>query len=1261
VLQTGIHLGPYEILAPLGAGGMGEVYRARDTRLGRDVAVKVLPPHFAGDLDRRQRFEREARAVAALSHANILALHDVGSQFDITFLVLELLEGESLRERLHAGPLPWRKAVELGAGIADGLSAAHAKGVIHRDLKPENLFVTTDGRVKILDFGLARVGEEGSPHAETGPYSPSPTQTGTVMGTIGYMSPEQVRGQPLDARSDIFSLGCVLHEMISGRPPFARETSADTQTAILREEPPPLTQSRTEQLPELDRVIRHCLEKNREERFQTARDLGFALRATLSPSGPVTVTTKSTALPWLVGLAALLVAVCIAGGIYRFTRDGPDVEPTPPASSGLAFESVAVLPFVNEAADPKAAFLGDGMTISLVNGLSQVRDLKVRPFSSVARYKSGDSDPLTAGRELKVEAVLTGRIQMIDEDLLITVELIDVSQQRSVWIEQYQRKYANLLAVQQEIARASTAQMRLRLSGEEAVQLARQPTQNLEAFRLYILGRVEWNKRTEDGVNKGITYFEQAIQEDSNYALAYAGLADCYVLLAYNHVISPKEALGKARAAAEKALGKDANLAEAHTSLARIQTVFERDWAGAERRYQQAIQLRPTYATAHHWYSIHLAALGRHDEAVAAARQAEKLDPSSLIINNTVGAKFYYARRPDEAIKQYRKTLAIDPNFPPALYHLGLVYAQQGRYPEAITEFQKAHQHSKQQTLILGFLGYAHAKSGQESQARKLLAELQELAKRSYVSSYSMALIHMGLGDKDQAFSCLHQAIAERDPWLLLLKVAPLLDELRADPRFAQLLQDMGLADKAAAKDQPLDTLAVLPFDNQSTDPEAGYLSDDITFSLTESLGRFRDLKVRSFSSASRFKDRSKGHVQAGRELQVPVVLTGTIQRRGEELVIFVELVDVQLDQPLWKQRYAGKFADRLTLQRDIVKDIPDKLRLALTGQQRQDLAVLPTKSLKAHELYVQGRLEWNKRTDAGMRTAIDLLKRAIAADPGFAAAYAGLADAYLISVDYGVFTPKEILPKARTALAEALRLEPELAEAHATQGFLMEKYDWDWRGAEEAFQRSIRFQPNYATAHHWYSRLLVTLRRTEQALAEARRAKQLDPHSAIIDLNVGWVLIAMNRTDGAIHHLQGMIQTAPNFAWVHQVLAYAYAVKGRRPEAIQAIAEALRLDGSMHFQLEAGLVYALVGREEEARRVLTRAKEAAMGVRVSPVVVAAIHLALGDQMQAMDLLEAAFLDRDPDLSDVPGDPYWTRLHGDTRFQALLRKMNFPP
>ncbi|MBI3697620.1 MAG: protein kinase [Acidobacteria bacterium] len=559
-LPAGMRLGPYEILAPIGAGGMGEVYRARDSRLGREVAIKVLPEHLAQDPQALARFEREAKAVAALSHHNILAIHDVGREQGVSYAVTELLEGDTLRSGLDRGPLPWRKAVEIGVAVAEGLSAAHAKGIIHRDLKPGNIFLTSDGRVKVLDFGLARFNPPSAAQSE--PVAQTATEAGTVMGTPGYMSPEQVRGVPVGPGSDIFSLGCVLYEMVSGRRAFSGKTPVETLSAVLKDHPAELASS-GKQIPlELDRLISHCLEKNPEERFQSARDLAFDMKSILGGSGVA----------------------------------------SPPAP-GKALDSIAVLPFANASREPDAEYLSDGITESIINSLAQIAQLRVMPRSTVFRYKGQEVDPQAVGRELNARMVLTGRVILRGETLVVGMELVDVAQGSQLWGERYNRKLADIFAVEEEIARKISESLRMRLSGEEKKRLAKRFTENTEAYQLYLKGRHYWVKRTPDSMKKGIEYFQQAIEKDPGYALAYAGVADCYSILSTYGAVSPREGWAKAKAAAAAAVALDPELAEGHTSLAFIRGFADWDWVAAEEECRRAIELNPAYWVAPYWYA----------------------------------------------------------------------------------------------------------------------------------------------------------------------------------------------------------------------------------------------------------------------------------------------------------------------------------------------------------------------------------------------------------------------------------------------------------------------------------------------------------------------------------------------------------------------------------------------------------------------------------------------------------------------------------
>ncbi len=760
MLAAGVRLGPYQILAPLGRGGMGEVYRARDLRLGREVAVKVLPEHLAADPERLARFEREAQAVAALAHPNILTLYDIGREQGAPFAVTELLEGVTLRQRLAGAALPWREALEIAAAVAEGLAAAHAKGIVHRDVKPENLFLTGDGRVKILDFGLARVEAPVSAELETGPYVPCQTDPGTVVGTVGYMAPEQLRGLPVDARGDLFALGCVLYELLAGRRPFAGRTAAETAAAILHDEPAPLA----DVPPEAERLVRHCLAKEPGQRPASARDLAVALRAFLSGSGPAVPVPTTT--------------------VYA---------PKPPRRRRGAVPSLAVLPLANAGADPDTEYLSDGITEGILDALAQLPGLRVMARSTVFRYKGQDADAREVGRALKVRAVLTGQLLPRGDRLVVRVELVDVKDGSRLWGGQYDRARADVPGVERAIAGEVAEKLRLRLSGEQERRLARRGTENAEAYHLYLQGRHHWNKRSAEGLRKSIKLFERAIDLDPTYALAYSGVADAYLNLGGWGHLPFREAYGRARAAATQALAIDEGLAEAHVSLAMVRKEHDWDWAGAGREYERALELSPNYAIAHQWYGEYLAALGRHTEAVAAFQRAVELDPLSLVIHATLGRHgYYFARQYDRAVAQLRKTLDMDENFWVARLWLGWTYANVGRLPEALTELEAARR-LDDNLEILAALGYAYGRAGRRAEAQRLLDELQGLSATRYVSPMVLALVAVGMGEHGRALGWLEDAYAERAQMLSELKAEPAFDPLRGDPRFADLLRRVGL------------------------------------------------------------------------------------------------------------------------------------------------------------------------------------------------------------------------------------------------------------------------------------------------------------------------------------------------------------------------------------------------------------------------------------------------------------------------------------
>jgi serine/threonine protein kinase/TolB-like protein/Tfp pilus assembly protein PilF len=1035
-LSPNTRLSHYQIISMLGAGGMGEVYLAEDTRLDRKVALKLLPEQFTRDEERVRRFVQEAKAASALNHPNIITIHEIGQTEDRHYIATEFIEGETLRDKLSRGPLTVNETLGVGIQVAGALDAAHKAGVIHRDIKPENVMVRRDDIVKVLDFGLAkliglRIADCGLRIEEDDALSQSPqanpqsstrrgrnpqlTHPGVVMGTVGYMAPELVRGREVDVRADAFSLGVILYEMLTGQAPFLGETPSDVIVALLEKEPPPIARLAPDTPAELRHIVNNALRKDREERYQSVKSMladlkalkqelefaasqersasmdsaaGLPRASVAAASGlpeaeesdgldlahvlfcdivgysllPIDQQTQmmrqlqeivrqteayrraeashqlvrlpagdGMALAFLHDLSApvrcafeiaralkahpeirlrmgvntgpvfrsadinanrnvvgsginmaqrvmdcgdaghILVSRNVAEALSQVSRwqsylhdlgeievkhgvrihlyniysdevgnaEAPTkirtrISVTPQTTSsakivlgevkrhklGLAvtlatlavaigaawfflfarsdqssIRALAVLPFVNVGNDPNTEYLSDGISESLINNLSQLPQLKVIARSTSFRYKGKEVDLQEVGKSLGVEGILTGRVLQRGDNLLISVELVNARDKTQVWGEQYNRKQSDLVTLQSEIARDVSSKLKTKLSGEDTQKLTKQYTENAEAYQLLLKGRFFLNRRTAEGLQKAIEYFNQAIVIDPNYALGYAGLADTYLLLglpdATTGALSPQDSVPKARAAAEKALQIDSSVGEVYFSLGQIRSK-EHDWAGAERAFDRGVKLSPNYPIGRLYYAVYLASLGRQGEAVKEIRRAQELDPLSLPINASVMYVLYFGRQYDEAIAAGRKALEMDAAFPLVHQRLGMVYLQKKMYQEAILSFQQAANNSNRAPLSIVSLGYAYAVSGNNTEAQRVLAELKDMSQRQYVSPYSVATIYAGLGEKEQAFQWLEKASDEQNTEMVFLKVDPRLDPLRSDPRFQELLRKVG-------------------------------------------------------------------------------------------------------------------------------------------------------------------------------------------------------------------------------------------------------------------------------------------------------------------------------------------------------------------------------------------------------------------------------------------------------------------------------------
>jgi serine/threonine protein kinase/Flp pilus assembly protein TadD len=757
----------YRILDKLGGGGMGVVYKAQDTQLPRLVALKFLPERMARHPQALERFRREAQAASALNHPNICVIHDIGHFEEQPFIVMELLEGRALGERIAGSPLPIEELLEFGIQIADALDVAHGKGIIHRDLKPGNIFINERGQAKVLDFGLAKLSTPlqrttagiADSDAPTAQQPESMTSAGAVLGTVAYMSPEQARGEEIDPRTDLFSFGAVLYEMAAGKPAFAGNTYAVILDAILNRAPLPLSQSNPLAPPQMESIISRALEKDRHQRYPTAAELLSDLRKLKRDLASGQAAAKPAA------------AAAIRG-----------------RSSYRALNSLAVLPFENVTADADSEYFSDGITESIIQSVSELPKVRVMARSTVFRYKGQTADPRAVGQQLNVRAVLTGRVVQRGESLIIGAELVETSNGWRLWGKQFQRPLAEVFSVQEEIAREISENLRVTLTGRQRKQLAKRYTENHEAYKLFLKGRYFWNKRTEQSLWKGMEFFQQAIALDPHYALAYAMLAESYMPLVHWGYLRPDEGFTKGRAWALKALGLDDQLAEAYVPMGIVHLFYERDLEAAMKAFQRAIALNPNYPRAHQVYGEILISMGEFERAADEVRQGLELDPLSFPLHFVDAQLSFYSRQFEKTLEKCRKAQELEPGHFISSWLMGSACEQLGRQAEALNHFQRAVELGPESQAVRASLARSYALSKQTDKARALLQELEATSREKYVPAHAFARVWAALGEPEQTLAWLIKADQERELRMMYANLEPAFDFVRADPRFPRIL-----------------------------------------------------------------------------------------------------------------------------------------------------------------------------------------------------------------------------------------------------------------------------------------------------------------------------------------------------------------------------------------------------------------------------------------------------------------------------------------
>ncbi len=1299
-LEEGDCLGHYEIVRQIGAGGMGQVYLANDKKLDRKVAVKVLNEEFSRHESNLNRFIREAKAASSLNHPSILIIHEIGEYQDTHYIVSEFIEGKTLREIFKERAFELGEIVEISVQVAGALSAAHAAHIVHRDIKPENIMIRPDGVVKVLDFGLAKLFEQKNKSVlglEDPTVQENATAIGMILGTVAYMSPEQARGERVDARTDIFSFGTLLYEMLTGEQPFKGETANHTIVAILEKEPPPVSQFIIGSPPEIEGIIKRCLAKKANERYSASKVLLYDLKE-------------------------LEEELTFQSKLERISRQNKNSEAgTKVIRSATTAEtekrnSIAVLPFTNMSAQAENEYFCDGLAEELLNALAKIEDLKVAARTSAFSFKNKNVEISEIGKTLNVTTLLEGSVRRSGNRLRISVQLVNVADGYHLWSDSYDRQMRDIFDVQDEITLAVVSALKVKLLGEEKAAILKRYTDNPEAYDLYLKGLYHCYKWTDEGLRKSFEYFEKALEKDPEFAPAYAKMADYYHFSSHIGLFSPHEILPKWKAAAQRALEIDEGLADAHLAMAHIYFYYERDWAEAERAFEQAVKLNPNSTYAHKHYGLFLASRERFDEAVAEGKKALELDPLSIAVNMVVGFIYLFVDRLDDALRLVQRMAELDSSSPQANWVGGSLLMANGDYEKAIERFQKALILGDNQ-MALSKLGCAYGLAGKRDEALKVLDQLFEMRERHYADPFNIARVYAGLGDNDNIFKWLERAADERSADLVFLKRYAeagaglyLEKNFSTDSRYRDILLRAGLpTDKiklaqgtdetknahAALTEEYLvgstgnsaawymrwpgiaglsllligaavltffwrqnagtpsrtdiTSLAVLPLENLSGDASQDYFADGMTEALIGNLSQIGSLKVISRTSVMRYKRSGKSIPEIAKELGVDGIIEGSVQRSDDRIRITTQLIHVASDSPIWTKNYDRSVSDIWKLQSEIAQAVAGEIRIQLTQEEQRQFGKAKSIDPRATEAFLLGKHYFHKWTKESERQAVEQFQKAVGIEPDFPDAWAGLADASTVQAMVGNISIREAEKQTRDAALRALEIDPQNSAAHISMCFIYNNYDFDWARSENSCKRGLELDPNNAKGHFAYAYVLARLERWDEMAEQMETAIRLDPAEPWWPSVYGSFLIQARRFEEAEKQVKRAIVIDPHWRPAYQALSDLYVELGRFNEAIE-----VREKNGITGPVRMAYIYARMGNRQKALDFLNRSSDQNL------FELAMAYTALEDFDKAFEVINQSLDRREGFMFGYGNYLVLDKLKTDPRWKDVSRRINLP-